>query len=108
MWLILSNEFEIVKHDAEKLFSGDITASDAGILFISSITIKLDEIEKGFKSEAEDSINEYLGLEKEDKEINGVIQLHKDSAKNKLKKLNEVRDFKKKWNTYWVEVLAYV
>ncbi len=107
MWLRLTNEFELVKHRAEKLFTGELNASDAGILYISTITINLDEIEKGLKGEVEESINEFMSLDEEDKSIENLVNIYRESAKNKLAKLNQVKDFKKKWNTYWVDALAY-
>lgn len=110
MFLALQNRYDVLERDMNDIISNiDIPPrSETLLLKISHITIGLEEVETGLKKLIEDDLQDTASeLIKEAPTASLVIDLYKQSTKDKLVFLKKIKQGKNRWYIFWKEVMDY-
>lgn len=103
-----------IKKDAEDILYKKVGVEEAGIYKISKITVNILELKQLFEEEMNEDLEAYIDKVK----ITGASfdgadswlgkeDVLREKARDSVRRFNEVKLLKKKWDGFWKEVLGY-
>jgi hypothetical protein len=104
-----------IKKDAEDILYKKVGVEEAGIYKISKITVNILELKQLFEEEMNEDLEAYIDKVRlcdldatngGDRWL-GKEDVLREKARDSVRRFNEVKLLKKKWDGFWKEVLGY-